>query len=123
MKLKLMMSMKILAAIKKWFVLVIILVIISKSKYYDDSNKSVISKIKDETGGVAIKEFIGLKPKMYLFLVENSEHKKGKGVNRYVVAIISHIDVFLNNKCLRQSINRIQSQDHKIGKYENINSI
>ena len=76
-----------------------------KSKYYDDSNKSIISKIKDETGGVVIKEFIGLKPKMYLFLVDNSEHKKGKGVNRYVVAIISHIDVFLNNKCLRQSMN------------------
>ena len=89
--------MKILAAIKKCFVLVIILVIISKSKYYDDSNKSIISKIKDETGGVVIKEFIGLKPKMYLFLVDNSEHKKGKGVNRYVVAIISHIDVWIIN--------------------------
>ena len=97
--------MKILAAIKKLFVLVIILIIISKSKYYDDSSKSVISKIKDETGGVEIKEFIGLKPKMYLFLVDNSEHKKGKGVNRYVVAIISHIDAFLNNKCLRRSMN------------------
>ena len=68
--------MKILAAIKKLFVLVIILIIISKSKYYDDSNKSVISKIKDETGGVEIKEFIGLKPKMYLFLVDNSEQKR-----------------------------------------------
>ena len=89
--------MKILAAIKKLFVLVIILIIISKSKYYDDSSKSVISKIKDETGGVEIKEFIGLKPKMYLFLVDNSEHKKGKGVNRYVVAIISHIDVWIIN--------------------------
>ena len=31
--------------------------------------------MKDETGGVAIKEFVVLKPKMYSFLVENSEQK------------------------------------------------
>ena len=53
-----------------------------KPKYYDNSNKLVIGKIKDETGGVAIEEFVGLKPKMYSFLVDNSEHKKAKGVNR-----------------------------------------
>ena len=35
-----------------------------KSKYYSDSNKLVVGKMKDETGGVAIK-FVGLKPKMY----------------------------------------------------------
>ena len=46
------------------------------SKYYDDSNKLVASKMGYETGGVAIKKFVGLGRKMYLFLVEdNSEHK------------------------------------------------
>ena len=39
----------------------------AKSKYYDDSNKLVAGKMKDETAGVAIKEFVGLKPKMYFF--------------------------------------------------------
>ena len=34
--------------------------------------------MKDEAGGVANEEFVGLKPKMYSFLVENSEHKKEK---------------------------------------------
>ena len=35
--------------------------------------------MKNETGGVAIQEFVGLKPKMYSFLVDdNSEHKKQK---------------------------------------------
>ena len=44
-----------------------------------------------ETGAVAIEKIVGLKPKMYLFLVDdNSEHKKRKGVNRNVVATISH---------------------------------
>ena len=36
-------------------------------KYYDDSNKLVVDKMKNGTGGVAIKEFFGLKPKMYSF--------------------------------------------------------
>ena len=34
---------------------------LTKSKYYDDLNKLVIGKMKDETGGVTIKEFAGLK--------------------------------------------------------------
>ena len=51
---------------------------LAKSKYYDDSNKLVIGNMKDEIGGVAIEEFVGLKPKMYSFLIDNSEHKKQK---------------------------------------------
>ena len=31
-----------------------------QSKYYDDSNKSVVGKMKDETAGFAIKEFVGI---------------------------------------------------------------
>ena len=57
----------------------------TKSKY-DDSNKLVIGKMKDETGGVLVEEFVGLKPKMYSFLVDNNEHKKAKGVNKNIVA-------------------------------------
>ena len=51
----------------------------TKSKYHDNSNKLVVSKMKDETPGVAIKEIVGLKPKIYSYLLDgNSEHKKGK---------------------------------------------
>ena len=32
----------------------------SKSKYYDDSNALIVGKMKDEMGGIAIEEFIGL---------------------------------------------------------------
>ena len=64
---------------------------LTKSKWYNDSNKLVIEKMKDKTKGVAIEEFVGLKVKMYLFLVEkNSEHKEAKGVNRNVAATIRH---------------------------------
>ena len=94
----------------------------SKSKYYDDSNKLVIGKMKDEIGGFAIEEVVGLNPKMYSFLLgDNSELKKAKGGNKNVVATISHNkykDVLLNNKCFRHSINRIQINDHRIRTYE-----
>ena len=74
--------------------------------------------MKDKIVGVAIKEFVGLKPKMYSFLVDDSsEHKKGKGVNKNVVKKITqheYKDVLLNKKYLRHSMNRIQSKDHRI---------
>ena len=93
----------------------------TKSKYYDNLNKSVVGKMKDETAGVSTKEFVRLKPKMYSCLVEdNSEHKKAKGVNKNVVATISHNeykDVLLGKKCLRYLMNRIQSKAHRIRTY------
>ena len=71
-----------------------------KSKNYDNSNKWVVGKIKDETAGVTIQEYVGLKPKMYLYLVDdNSEHKKVKGINKNIVVTISHNkykDILLN---------------------------
>ena len=63
----------------------------AKSKYYGDSNKLLIGKMKDETAGVAIKEFVGMKPGIYSFLVDGiSERKKAKVVNKNIVATISH---------------------------------
>ena len=38
----------------------------TKSKYYDNSNKLVVGKMKDETVGVAIEEFVGLKPNIHV---------------------------------------------------------
>ena len=62
---------------------------------------------------------------MYSFLVDNSEHKKAKSVNKNVVATTSHYkykEVLLNNKWKRHSVKRIQSKGHRIGTYE-INKI
>ena len=93
----------------------------TKSKYHNNSKKLVISKIKFETRDIAIEEFVQLKPKMYPFLVDNSEYKKAEGVNKNIVATISHNeykDVLLNGKCIRHSMKRIQSKDHRIRTYE-----
>ena len=121
MKLKLNGSMKILATIKFDFGNYS-----TKSKYYDNSNESVVGKTKDEIFGVAIEEFVGLKPKMYSYSVDDiSKHKKTKGVNVNVYATIRHNeyrDVLLNEKCLRYSMYTIQSKEHRIGTYE-INNI
>ena len=55
--------------------------------------KLFVGKMEGETAGVAIEEFIGLKSKMYSYLVdENSVHKKAKSVNENVVAVISHYE-------------------------------
>ena len=58
----------------------------TKSKYYYNSNKLMVGKMKDETSGVANDEFVKLKPKIYSYLVDdNSEHKKVKGVSKNVL--------------------------------------
>ena len=49
----------------------------AKSKYYEDSNKLVVDKNKYQTAGVGFKEFVELKLKVYLVLVDDSgEHNK-----------------------------------------------
>ena len=59
---------------------------------------------------------------MLSFLVDDSsEHKKAKDADKYTVATRIHNeykDVSLSKKCLRDSMNRIQSKDHKIEVYE-----
>ena len=46
----------------------------------------MVSRMKDETAGVAVKEFVGLKPKMNSFLVDDiCEHKKEKGANKMLL--------------------------------------
>ena len=63
----------------------------TKSKYYDNSNNLVVGKMKDETTGFAIEEFVEIKQNMYSYLVDdNSEHKKVKDVKRNIAATISH---------------------------------
>ena len=63
---------------------------------------------------------------MHSHLVDdNGEHKKAQDVDKNVVAKISHNeyrDFFLNKKCLRHSVNSIQSKDHRTGTYK-INKI
>ena len=98
----------------------------AESKFYYDSNKLLFGKMKNETGGAAIKEFVGLKSKIYLLLVDDSsEHKKAKRLNKNFVATINHgeqKDFSSIEKCFRHPMNRIESKNHRIGSCE-INTI
>ena len=52
------------------------------SKFFNDANKNVIGKMKDEYGGVIIDEFFGLKSKMYsIKKIDGNESSTAKGVN------------------------------------------
>ena len=86
----------------------------TKPKYYENSNKLVIGKMKCETRGVGIQEFVGLNSKIYSVLVnDNWEYEKEKAMNRNVVVRKSHNEFkyeLFNNKCLRHSVNRTQSK-------------
>ena len=69
----------------------------AKSKYYDDSNKLGVGKMKNEKTDVAFKKFVGLKPKMYSFLVDNScDYKKAKSLNKNRVSHNECKDVLLD---------------------------
>ena len=47
----------------------------TKSKYYDNSNKLVVGIVKDETAGVMIEEFVGLKSKMCSYCCKNKSKR------------------------------------------------
>ena len=58
-------------------------------KLYNQTNKKVIGKFKDETNGIPIREFVGLRSKMYAFNLLKDEkeidYKKLKGVKKTTV--------------------------------------
>ena len=88
------------------------------SKFFDETNKKVIGKMKDEFGGVIIIEFVGLKSKMYsIKKIDGKEHNAAKGVN-IATEFNEFKDVLFNKKIIRHKMKRIQAKKHKIGTYE-----
>ena len=88
------------------------------SKFFDDANKKVIGKMKDEYGRVIIDQFIGLKSKMYsIRKINGSESTTAKGVN-IATESSEFKDVLFNKKIIRHGMKRIQAKKHKIGTYE-----
>ena len=47
---------------------------------HNDQNEKVLGKMKDETRGTPISEFIGLRSKLYSFLCNEKEQKRAKGI-------------------------------------------
>ena len=73
-------------------------------------NKKVLGMFKDEASGKIIKEFVGLRAKLYSFLTdERGENKKCKGVKKQVVeSRISHEDY---KTCLTTGKEQLRKQN------------
>ena len=97
---------------------------------YDETNKKMIGKFKDETNGKPIEEFIGLRSKMYSIKLSKEKNKAtAKGIKKCVMKNIKHDDykrcILSNSKEDRQQIvnfNLIRSTDHIINTI-NVNKI
>ena len=89
------------------------------SKFFDLDDKSVFGKMRDKSKGKIIREFLGLKSKMYsLIAVDSREIKKEKAVNKNVVKNIRHeeyINVLFNKKMKKYE--KIQNKLHRIETY------
>ena len=79
--------------------------------------KLVVGKMKDQTAGVAIEEFVGLKTNMYLFLVDTIIWNLKKQ-QIWIIFHNGYKDVLWNNEYLRYLINKIQNINHTTGTYE-----
>ena len=89
------------------------------SPYYDKTNKKVIGKFKDEAVGVPIREFVGLRSKMYSYMKDDQKGgKTAKGIKKNVIKKdIRHEnykETLFNNKQMRHKMKTIRSQNHEL---------
>ena len=92
------------------------------SKFFDPTNKKVISKMKDESEWKIIGDFVGLKSKMNSMKnIDSKEPNIAKGVN-IATGFNEFKDTLFNKKLIRHKMRRIQGKKHKMGTYE-INKI
>ena len=82
-------------------------------------NKKVIGMFKDEAGGQQIAEFVGLRAKLYSYIMdEGKEEKKCKGIKKAVVkkciSFNDYKNCLLNKKPQMRQMNVIRSHMHEV---------
>ena len=111
-----------------------------KNPFFNNSNKKVIGKFKDEAEGIPIVEFVGLRSKMYSYITDDYEksgrtdddEKSGrkddkksgrtaKGIKKNVIKQElqheNYMDVLFNKKQMRHTMRLIKSVKHQLGSY------
>ena len=93
------------------------------SPYFDTTNKKVIGKFKDEACSIPIKEFVGLRSKMYSYIKDNRKcEKTAKGIKKNIMKNnIKHTDyknVLFKNKQIKHTMKTIRSSKHQLESYE-----
>ena len=94
-----------------------------ESPFYNAVNKKVIGKFKDESAGIPITEFVGLRSKMYSYVKDNEQTARtAKGIKKQVIIKdIKHEDyknVLFNNEQIHHKMKTIRSEKHQLGSYE-----
>ena len=88
------------------------------SKFFDETNKKVICKMKDAFEGKIVDEFVGLKSKMHsMKSIDRKESNTAKGVN-IEIEFNEFKDTLFNKKEIRHKMGRIQVKKHKMEKGE-----
>ena len=88
-------------------------------QFRDSENRKVVGKFKDETQGILICEFIGLRSKMYsIKLNDDTEKKTAKGIVKNVIK--KHLKhehykrILETGDIMNSSMKMIRSYDHQI---------
>lgn len=91
----------------------------ANSKYHNEKNKAVLGKFKDEAGGRAIIKFVGLRPKLYSYVMNSGVEKKTcKGIKTNVIKNDITFNDYLT--CLKTrkekmvKVNNIRNHKHEL---------
>ena len=86
-----------------------------ESPFYNAVNKKVIGKFKDESAGIPITEFVGLRSKMYSYVKDNEQTARtAKGIKKQVIIK----DIKHEDKQMHHTIKTIRSNNHQLGSFE-----
>ena len=81
-------------------------------------NSKVLGMFKDEAGGKQIVEFVGLRAKLYSYMLDGSEDKKYKGVTKNVtkrsIQFDDYRECLFSRKEQHRKMNVIRSRCHEI---------
>ena len=85
---------------------------------YSSKFKKEIGKFKDETGGIPITEFVGLRAKLYCYKTTLDEIKKAKGVSKHVIkkdlTMEEYKSSLFNHETIHKKMYTIQSTKHEL---------
>ena len=91
-----------------------------KSGILTGVNKKVIGMFKDEVAGQQITHFVGLRPKLYSFKIENNREdvRKCKGIKKNVVkkslSFQQYVQCLFSGEKQMKSMKIIRSENHDI---------
>ena len=85
---------------------------------YDDSNKCIPGLFKDECNVQTIREFVGLRSKMYCLSIEGGDVKVAKGVKKSVInndlKFSNYMECLMEEETMEHSFRCIWSNQHSI---------